>query len=83
MNETQRAVLIMFPVDLCGIRYLQHLLANNFAIMGVVLYMVILSLAAESLMAPRPSRLHRIVGLAILFIAAGDFFFRFIRQTPG
>ena len=82
MNQIQRTVFIMLMVDLCGILYLQHLLADNFAIMGVVLYMVILSLAAGSLMAPRPSRLHRIVGLAILFIAVGDFFLVFLGTLP-
>ena len=78
MSRIQKIVLTILMVDLCGILYLQHLLADNFAIMGIVLYMVILSLAAGSWMAPRPTRLHRIVGRAILFIAVGDFFLVFL-----
>jgi hypothetical protein len=82
VNRIQKTVFTILMVDLCGILYLQHLLADNFAIMGVVLYMVILSLAGGSLMAPRPSRLHRIVGRAILFIAVGDFFLVFMGTLP-
>ena len=53
MSRIQKTVFIILMVDLCGILYLQHLLADNFAIMGVVLYTVILSLAAGSLVVPR------------------------------
>lgn len=75
-------MFVIFMIDLCGILYLQHLLPDNFAIMGVVLYTVIISLCAGSLMAPRHTPLHRIVGLAIIFIAFGDLFLVFMGTLP-
>jgi Na+/proline symporter len=62
MNVTQRIVFSMMMVLLIGILVLQHKLADNFSVMGIVLFIVISSLVVFSLFAPRPTRAHKIIG---------------------
>ena len=84
MSLIQRMVFAIFMVYLCGILVLQHLLADaeNFTIMGIVLYTVITALFVASRFAPRPTRMHRIVGRAIMFIVVGDFFLVLLGTLP-
>ena len=83
MNVTQKIVFSMMMVLLIGILVLQHKLADNFSVMGIVLFMVISSLVVGSLFAPRPTRTHKIIGIAIFFIFIGDIFLVFSKTIPG
>lgn len=82
MTQIQKTVLIIFFVDLCGILVLQHYLEVKNPIIGIVLYTVILSMVLGSLLAPRKTKIHRIVGYAIMFIAIGDFFLVLLGTQP-
>ena len=84
MRLVQRMIFAVFMVYLCGILVLQHLLAEaeNFAIMGIVLYTVIVAVFVASRLAPKPTRLHRIVARAIMFIVVGDFFLVLMGTLP-
>jgi hypothetical protein len=82
MTRVQRIVFSMLLVQTAGILLLQHMLADNFRVMGTIAYTVITSLFIGSRFAPRLTATHAVVGRAIMFIWLGDFFLVFLGTLP-
>ncbi len=77
--------LFVYPIliGLLGVLVLQHLLADNYQALGVVKYTVNSMIFAVSLLLPKHTRDHAILGYAFKFIFAADFFFVFLGTLPG
>ena len=82
MNRVQRIVFSMLMTYLAAILVLQHLLSDNFRIMGIVLYALIASIFVGSRFAPAPTKTHRTLARAIMFIVIGDFFLILLGTFP-
>jgi hypothetical protein len=74
----QKIVFAMIMVQLVAIMVLQYILVNNDAAFGIVKYTLITTIFIASLFLPKPTRIHRMLWLAIMFLFIGDFFLVFI-----
>jgi hypothetical protein len=78
MNLTQRVIFAMLMVLLTGILVLSHVPVDNLAAKGVAKYALIATIFTASLFAMKPTRIHKVLGLAIIFLFIGDFFLVFL-----
>jgi hypothetical protein len=78
MNLTQKVIFAMLMVLLTGILVLSHVPVDNLAAKGVAKYALIATIFTASLFATKPTRIHKILGLAIIFLFIGDFFLVFL-----
>lgn len=74
MNLTQRVVFSMVMVLLLGVLVLSHIPVDNLAAKGVAKYALIATIFTASLFSAKPTRIHKLLGLAIVFLLIGDCF---------
>jgi hypothetical protein len=74
MNLTQKVIFAMLMVLLAGVLVLSHVPVDNLAAKGVAKYALIATIFTASLFAAKPTRIHKILGLGIVFLLIGDFF---------
>jgi len=83
MSTTQKVVFTMIMIELLGILVLSHVPVNNLAVKGVAKYSLIATIFAASFFPTKPTRIHKILGLAIIFLFIGDFFLVFLWNVLG
>lgn len=82
MTQTQKLIVVPILIGLCGVLVLQHLLAENYQALGIAKYTVNSMIFVVSLLLPKPTKDHRILGWAFAFVYAADFFFVFLGTFP-
>ena len=83
MNSIQKPIFAIYMTILCGILVLQHLLSDNFFIMGIVLFTTMCSMFIASRFIEKPTRSHKTAALAIAFVVLGDTFLVLLGALPG
>ena len=83
MNTTQKVIFTMIIVQLLGILILSHVPVSNLAVKGVAKYSLIATIFAASFFPKKPTSIHKILGLAIVFLFIGDFFLVFLWNILG
>ncbi|MBT3982486.1 MAG: hypothetical protein HOE90_14095 [Bacteriovoracaceae bacterium] len=83
MDFIRKIFPIIILIELAAVLILQHLLADNYNALGVAKYMVNTSIFAVSLLIPKLSKDHKLLGRIFLFIWLADFFFVLLGTFPG
>ncbi|MBM4452360.1 MAG: hypothetical protein FJ013_08035 [Chloroflexi bacterium] len=83
MNLTQKLIFAMVMVELAGILVLSHVLVANYRGEGIAKFAIMASIFVASLLVPKLTKMHRVIGLAFIFVFIGDFFLVFLGTLPG
>lgn len=83
MTKLQQVIFAIVMTQLFSILILLHLLVDNYTALGVAKYAVISSIFISSLFFRKPTKEHKFIAIAILFLFIGDFFLILIGTFPG